>query len=120
MNKLISNGKIVGEDNVFVGDILICGDRISKISKDKITDFPADTAIVDATGCYVLPGVIDTHVHFREPGLTHKADMESESRAAAFGGVTSFFDMPNCNPATVTLEALEQKQCLAAEKSHIH
>ncbi|MCF0244222.1 MAG: dihydroorotase [Bacteroidaceae bacterium] len=120
MNKLISNGKIVGEDNVFVGDILICGDRISKISKDKITDFPADTAIVDATGCYVLPGVIDTHVHFREPGLTHKADMESESRAAAFGGVTSFFDMPNCNPATVTLEALEQKQCLAAEKSHIN
>ena len=75
---------------------------------------------LDATGCYVLPGVIDSHVHFREPGLTEKADMESESRAAAAGGVTSFFDMPNTVPQTTTLEALEEKFRIAARKSHVN
>ena len=60
-------------------------------------------------GCFVLPGVIDDHVHFREPGLTEKADIESESRAAAYGGVTSYFEMPNTNPQTTTLEALQDK-----------
>lgn len=120
MNYLIQNGNIVSEDKVFVGDILISNDRIKTISEDRITDIPEDTTVIDATGSYVLPGVIDTHVHFREPGLTHKADIESESRAAAFGGVTSYFDMPNCIPQTTDLETLKQKQQIAAENSHVN
>jgi len=76
--------------------------------------------VINASGCYVLPGVIDDHVHFREPGLTAKADIESESRAAAAGGVTSYFDMPNCVPQTTTLEALDEKFRLAAQKSHVN
>lgn len=76
--------------------------------------------VIDASGCFVLPGVIDDHVHFREPGLTRKADIESESRAAAFGGVTSYFEMPNTNPQTTTLEALEDKFALGAQKSHVN
>ncbi|MCP6060311.1 amidohydrolase family protein, partial [Klebsiella pneumoniae] len=68
---------------------------------------------VDATGCFVFPGIIDDHVHFREPGLTQKADIESESRAAAFGGVTSYFDMPNTVPQTTSLETLNEKFLLA-------
>ena len=75
---------------------------------------------MDAAGSYVLPGVIDTHVHFREPGLTHKADMASESRAAAAGGVTSYFDMPNTSPATVTLDALHDKQEHARRDSMVN
>ena len=75
---------------------------------------------MDATGCFVLPGVIDDHVHFRDPGLTQKADIETESRAAAFGGVTSYFDMPNTNPQTTTLEALDDKYADAAHKSHVN
>ena len=71
--------------------------------------------IIDATGCYLLPGAIDEHVHFRDPGLTHKADITTESRAAAAGGVTSIMDMPNTNPQTTTLEALEEKFVLLGE-----
>ncbi len=120
MNYLIQNGNIVSEDKVFVGDILISNDRIQTISEEKITDIPEDTKVIDATDCYVMPGVIDTHVHFREPGLTHKADIESESRAAAYGGVTSYFDMPNCIPQTTDFDAIKQKQKLAAENSHVN
>ncbi len=120
MNYLIQNGNIVSEDNVFVGDILISNDKIVTISKERITNIPEETTIIDATDSYVMPGVIDTHVHFREPGLTHKADMESESRAAAYGGVTSYFDMPNCIPQTTDLETLKQKQQIAAESSHVN
>ncbi|MCF0202429.1 MAG: dihydroorotase [Bacteroidaceae bacterium] len=122
---LISNGRIVNEGQVFVGDILISGDKIAGIYR---SDAPLISEsrnpginpenIIDATGCYVLPGVIDTHVHFREPGLTQKADIESESRAAIYGGVTSYFDMPNCVPLTTTTKAIQQKQLIAAEKSH--
>ena len=75
---------------------------------------------MDASGCFVLPGIIDDHVHFREPGLTEKADIESESRAAAAGGVTTYFDMPNTVPQTTTLEALDDKFALAAKKSHVN
>ena len=75
---------------------------------------------IDASGCYVLPGIIDTHVHFREPGMTEKADIESESRAAAAGGVTSYFEMPNTVPQTTTLEALEDKFQRAAHSSHVN
>ncbi|MGP1453826.1 MAG: dihydroorotase, partial [Segatella oris] len=76
--------------------------------------------IVNATGCFVLPGVIDDHVHFREPGLTEKADIESESRAAAYGGVTSYFEMPNTNPQTTTLEALQEKWERAKQSSYVN
>lgn len=120
MNYCIKNGNIVGEEKVFVGDILIISDKISKVSDTPINDIPEGIEVIDATGKYVLPGIIDTHVHFREPGLTHKADIESESRAAAYGGVTSYFDMPNCKPMTTDLEALAEKQRLAAEKSHVN
>ena len=98
------------------------------VDNDLITDIIEGTEaprgnydqIVDATGCFVLPGVIDDHVHFRDPGLTQKADMETESRAAAYGGVTSYFDMPNTNPQTTTKEALEAKLEEAAGKSHVN
>lgn len=80
---------------------------------------PVDETI-DASGCFVLPGIIDDHVHFREPGLTDKADIGTESRAAAAGGVTSFMDMPNCVPQTTTLEALDEKLLLAARKSVVN
>jgi dihydroorotase len=76
--------------------------------------------VIDASGCFVLPGIIDDHVHFREPGLTAKADIDTESRAAAAGGVTTYFDMPNTVPQTTTLEALEEKYALGAEKSHVN
>ena len=76
--------------------------------------------MIDATGCFVLPGVIDDHVHFREPGLTAKADIGSESAAAAAGGVTSYFDMPNCVPQTTSPETLDEKFALARRKSHVN
>lgn len=117
---IIKNGTIVNEGKVFIGDILIIGSSIAKITEGCMADVPSDAITIDAAKSIVMPGVIDTHVHFREPGLTHKADIESESRAAAYGGVTSFFDMPNCIPQTTTLEALEEKQKLAAEKSHVN
>ena len=80
----------------------------------------AADVVTDVEGCYVLPGIIDTHVHFREPGLKEKADMESESRAAAAGGVTSYLEMPNTVPQTTTLEALDAKFRLARQKSHVN
>jgi len=120
MRTLIYGGTIVNEGHQFPGSIIIDGDRIADIIET--TDKPRGIfeKEVDATGCLVLPGVIDTHVHFREPGLTHKADIESESRAAALGGVTSFFDMPNTKPQTTTIETLEAKFALGREKSRIN
>ena len=120
MSTFIKNATIVNESRQFVGSILIEQDRISAITEN--TDMPQGQfdEVVDASGCFVFPGIIDSHVHFREPGLTAKADMESESRAAAYGGVTSFFDMPNTNPQTTTPKALEEKFALAATKSHVN
>lgn len=121
-NFIIYNGTIVNEGRQAVGSLVITDGRIAEViteanaNLDKYTDHE----IVDAKDCYVLPGIIDTHVHFREPGLTHKADIASESRAAAFGGITSYFDMPNTNPQTTTLEALREKQALAKEKSLVN
>lgn len=119
MKILIKNGTIVNEGRSFLGDLIVDGEQIAEIYEGKAPRGIYDQ-VIDASGCFVLPGVIDDHVHFREPGLTRKADIESESRAAAFGGVTSYFEMPNTNPQTTTLEALEDKFALGAQKSHVN
>lgn len=118
LKTLIKNGTIVNEGCRQKGNILIDGEYITDISEQEIRGDYDET--VDASDCYILPGVIDSHVHFREPGLTEKADIESESRAAAFGGVTTFFDMPNTVPQTTTLDDLEEKFTLAKDKSHVN
>ncbi len=119
MKILIQNGTVVNEGRSFVGGLVVDGEQISEIFEGKAPRGIYDQ-VIEASGCFVLPGVIDDHVHFREPGLTRKADMESESRAAAYGGVTSYFEMPNTVPQTTTLEALEEKFDLAKEKSHVN
>jgi len=115
---LIWNAYIVNEGKTFHGDILIVNGRIEKISPsmDKQT-CPENTEFIDAEGKYLLPGIIDTHVHFREPGLVYKADIYTESKAAIAGGVTSFMDMPNTYPPVLTQELLEEKYTIAAQKS---
>jgi dihydroorotase len=113
---LIKNAKIVNEGSVTEGDILIEGDYIKEIA-DSISVKSSDVIVVDAEGNYVFPGVIDDQVHFREPGLTHKGDIASESRAAIAGGITSFIEMPNTNPQTTTVEKLEEKFEIAANTS---
>lgn len=116
---IIRNGTIVNEGRKERADIIIDNDRIDAIIYDG--NIPrGDYYEIDAAGCFVLPGVIDSHVHFRDPGLTHKADIESESRAAAYGGVTSYFDMPNTKPQTTTIDALNDKFQRAAEVSHVN
>lgn len=115
MKTLIKNATIVNENQIFESDLLIENDLILKISKN-ISEENIDK-IIDAGGKYLLPGVIDDQVHFREPGLTHKGDIESESRAAVAGGVTSFIEQPNTIPNAVTQELLEEKYKIAAEKS---
>lgn len=122
MKILIKNATIVNEGNKTPGSVLIENDRIAGIYEaGQELPHPNDIdQVIDASGMYLLPGVIDDHVHFREPGLTHKADIESETRAAAAGGVTSYMDMPNVQPLTTNLENLEDKFRLAAEKSKIN
>ena len=120
MNTLIKYGRIVNEGRAFQGSVVVENDRISAIFEGHEPPSGIFDRVVDASGCLVLPGVIDTHVHFREPGLTEKADIESESRAAAFGGVTSYIEMPNTVPQTTTIEALDEKFRLASEKSHVN
>lgn len=114
MKTLIKNAKIVNEDLIFSADVLIEEDIITKI-------FPGISEeadrIIDASGKYLLPGMIDDQVHFREPGLTWKADIETESRAAVAGGITSFIDQPNTVPNAVTQELLQQKYDIAATKA---
>jgi dihydroorotase len=119
LKTLISHATIVNEGQAFLGSLVIENERIADIFEYTAPQGQFDET-VDATGCFVLPGVIDDHVHFREPGLTQKADLESESRAAAYGGVTSYFDMPNTIPQTTTLQSLEEKFQLAKEKSHVN
>ena len=119
MKVLIQNGTIVNEGRSFVGGLVVDGEQISEIFEGKAPRGIYDQ-VIEASGCFVLPGVIDDHVHFREPGLTRKADIESESRAAAYGGVTSYFEMPNTVPQTTTLEALDDKFALAKDKSHVN
>ncbi|MBR3726671.1 MAG: amidohydrolase family protein, partial [Prevotella sp.] len=120
MKILIKNGRIVNEGRTFEGSVTIEGDRISAIFEGNQQPQGTFDRVVDASEAFVLPGIIDTHVHFREPGLTEKADMASESRAAAFGGVTTYFEMPNTVPQTTTLTALDEKFRLAREKSHVN
>ncbi|MBO7317943.1 MAG: dihydroorotase, partial [Bacteroidales bacterium] len=104
MRTIILNGLIINEGREFVGNIIIDNNTITHIVEgnlDACILAMADRTI-DAEGCWVIPGVIDDQVHFREPGLTHKADIATESRAAVAGGVTSYMDMPNTKPATIT------------------
>ena len=120
MRILITGGTVVNEGKTQKASVLIDnGDIVAVFPSNEHPDVAADET-VDASGCYLLPGISDDHVHFREPGLTQKADIDSESRAAAAGGVTSYFDMPNTVPQTTTLEALDEKFRLAAAKSHVN
>lgn len=118
MRTLVKGGHIVNEGRIFDGCIVIDDGTITEITREQPEASFDET--IDASGCYVLPGIIDDHVHFREPGLTAKADIDSESRAAAAGGVTSYFDMPNCVPQTTTLEALEDKFERARKHSRVN
>lgn len=119
MKTLIKGATIVNEGRAFSGCIAFDDDIITDIFENQQPDVSYGN-VIDASGCYILPGVIDDHVHFREPGLTDKADIDSESKAAAAGGITTYFDMPNTLPQTTTPEALEEKFSIAATKSHVN
>jgi dihydroorotase len=114
MKTLIKNGQFINEGKVFAGDLLIQNERIARIDT---TINESHCKTIDATGLLVIPGMIDDQVHFREPGLTHKATIASESSAAIAGGITSFMDMPNTIPNTLTRELLEEKFRIAAASS---
>ena len=109
MTTLIHQATIVNEGEQYIGSVLIEDNRIAAIIRGTHCEGITADRIIDAQGQYLIPGCIDDHVHFRDPGLTHKADMHTESRAAARGGVTSVMDMPNCNPQTTTMETLKAK-----------
>jgi len=113
---LIKNAQIINEGVTTKGDVLIVDDKIAEIG-DSISVKSADTKVIDADGLHLLPGLIDDQVHFREPGLTHKATIETESRAAVAGGITSFIEMPNTVPQATTVELLEDKFATAEETS---
>jgi dihydroorotase len=112
---LLKNARLVNEGRITEGDLLIDGDRIGRIGPDLLEE---NARIIDLKGNYLLPGLIDDQVHFRQPGLTHKGDIASESRAAVAGGVTSFMEQPNTNPQTTTLERLEEKHEMAAQSAY--
>ena len=114
---IIKNGTLVNEGRMYEADVLIENGRISKIDKD-ISDNEAE--VVDIEGQWLIPGIIDDQVHFREPGLTHKANIATESRAAAAGGVTSFMEMPNTKPSALTQELLQDKYDIAAATSTVN
>ena len=118
MNKvLIKNAKIVNENKIFQGDVYVEGNYIVEVSEQISVKSP-DVVVFDAEGEYLIPGIIDDQVHFREPGLTHKATIETESRAAIAGGITSFIEMPNTNPQSTTVVELEKKFDIANETSY--
>lgn len=112
---LIVNGQLINRNKIFRADLLICDGKILEIR----TDIPIkdNYKIIDAKGKYILPGIIDDQVHFREPGLTHKANVFSESRAAVAGGTTTFMEMPNTKPPAITQKELEKKYITASETS---
>lgn len=111
---LLKNARIVNEGIITEGDLLIEGDRIARIGGDISSE---NTRVIDLKGNFLLPGLIDDQVHFRQPGLTHKGDIASESRAAIAGGITSYMEQPNTVPQTTTLEKLEEKFQMAAKNS---
>ena len=113
---LIQNATIISEERKYISDLLIENDRISTI-KPNIEDSDIDL-IIDATNKILLPGLIDDQVHFREPGLTHKATINSESKAAIAGGITSFIEMPNTLPQTTTIDELTNKFKIAENNSY--
>ena len=111
---ILKNGTLVNEGKIFESDIAIKGNRIEKIA----ASIDAESKnVIDLNGKYVIPGLIDDQVHFREPGLTHKGEIATESKAGLAGGVTSYFEMPNVNPTTTTNENLTKKFQLASTKS---
>lgn len=116
---LINKATIVNEGESFTGSVLIEGERISQVFRDEVPEriINACEKVIDARGLYLIPGVIDDQVHFREPGLTHKGDIFTESRSAVAGGVTSYMEMPNTNPQTITNDELMRKLEMASEKS---
>ncbi len=118
---LITGAKIVNEGRIFEGSVLIRDDRIEEVitegSTSSLLEDIENIELIDARGKFLLPGVIDDQVHFRDPGLTHKGDLYTETRAAVAGGVTSFMDMPNTDPKATTLKILEEKYKLASQKS---
>jgi len=111
---LIKNARVINEGEIRDADVLIDGERINKVAGDIAADDA--TEVIDARGHYLIPGMIDDQVHFREPGLTNKGDLATESAAAAAGGITSFMDMPNVNPQTTTREALADKYRVAQDR----
>ncbi|MDR2815689.1 MAG: dihydroorotase [Proteiniphilum sp.] len=116
---LIHGATIINEGNCFTGSLLLEGERISRIFREAVPEavLNACRQVIDARGLWLIPGVIDDQVHFRDPGLTHKGDIHTESRAAVAGGVTSYMEMPNTNPQTVTWDSLRRKMEMAAGKS---
>jgi dihydroorotase len=118
---LINNALIVNEGHSFLGSVLIDGERIKRVFCGPVSEEILNSCkLVDASGKWLLPGVIDDHVHFRDPGLTHKADFTSESKAALAGGVTSIMDMPNTIPQTTSIQAWKEKMVMASEKSFVN
>ncbi len=111
---LVTNARIVSDGQIIEGDVLISGQRIAQVGSSIAA--PSGAQVIDAGGHYLLPGMIDDQVHFREPGVTYKADMATESRAALAGGITSFMEMPNTKPQTTSLQALDDKFALAADR----
>ena len=118
MNYIIKQARIVNEGKIETKDVLIKDGIISKVANQ--IDHVGNATEIIANGRYLIPGLIDDQVHFREPGLTHKADIGTESRAALSGGVTSYMEMPNVNPQTTTNEILEEKMAIGAQKSAVN
>ena len=117
---LIQNATIINDNKRFIGSVVIENNFIAEVlNYEQIPSQPCDQ-VIDAAGLFLLPGVIDTHVHFRDPGMTQKADFYTESAAAVAGGVTSICDMPNTLPQTTTLEALDEKFVLMGERSLVN
>ena len=118
---LIENAHIVNEGRIFKGAVLVKNDIIDSIYKGEVPAQVREKAeVIDASDCWLMPGVIDDHVHFRDPGMTEKADFYTESRAAVAGGVTSVMDMPNTNPATISLASWNEKMAMIGEKSLVN
>lgn len=118
---LIENAHIVNEGRIFKGAVLVKNDIIDSIFKGDVPESVREKAeVIDASDCWLMPGVIDDHVHFRDPGMTEKADFYTESRAAVAGGVTSVMDMPNTNPATISLASWNEKMSMIGEKSLVN